>query len=94
MKKDLALPSELPEGFTFTETTGLTREEAEKKAAAGLGNRMTVSDEKTIPQIISSHVFTLFNLINFALGVCLLLVGSYRNMLFIFVDRKSTRLNL
>ncbi len=85
MQKDLTLPSELPEGFVFTEETGLSRAEAEKKAAAGLGNRMTVSDEKTIPQIISSHVFTLFNLLNFALAVCLLLVGSYRNMLFIFV---------
>ena len=85
MKKDLTLPSELPEGFTFTEVTGLSRAEAEKRAAAGQANRMTVSDEKTIPQIISSHVFTLFNLLNFALALCLILVGSYRNMLFIFV---------
>ena len=85
MKKDLTLPSELPEGFTFTEVTGLSRAEAEKKAAAGQANRMSVSDEKTIPQIISSHVFTLFNLLNFALALCLILVGSYRNMLFIFV---------
>ena len=30
-------------------------------------------------------MFTLFNLLNFALGLCLLLVGSYRNMLFLFV---------
>ena len=85
MKKDLTLPSELPDDFVFTEVTGLTSAEAEKKAAAGLSNRMTFTGEKTIPQILVSHVFTLFNLLNFALGLCLLLVGSYRNMLFLFV---------
>ncbi len=30
MQKDLTLPSELPEGFVFTEKTGLSRAEAEK----------------------------------------------------------------
>ena len=85
MKKDLTLPSELPEDFIYTEVSGLTSAEAEKRAASGASNRMTVSDEKTIPQILISHLFTLFNLLNFALGICLLLVGSYRNMLFLFV---------
>ena len=85
MKKDLTLPSELPDDFVFTEVSGLTSAEAEKKAASGLSNRMSSTGEKTIPQILFSHVFTLFNLLNFALGLCLLLVGSYRNMLFLFV---------
>ena len=85
MKKDLTLPSELPDDFVFTETSGLTSAEAEKNAASGLSNRMSSTGEKTIPQILFSHVFTLFNLLNFALGLCLLLVGSYRNMLFLFV---------
>ena len=85
MKKDLSLPSDLPEDFVFTEVSGLSSAEAEERAASGLANRMTVSDEKTVPQILCSHLFTLFNLLNFALGLCLLLVGSYRNMLFLFV---------
>ena len=85
MKKDLTLPSELPDDFVFTEVSGLTSAEAEKTAASGLSNRMSSTGEKTIPQILFSHVFTLFNLLNFALGLCLLLVGSYRNMLFLFV---------
>ena len=85
MKKDLTLPSELPDDFVFTEVSGLTSAEAEKNSASGLSNRMSSTGEKTIPQILFSHVFTLFNLLNFALGLCLLLVGSYRNMLFLFV---------
>ncbi len=85
MKENLTLPSELPDDFVFTEVSGLTSAQAEQKAAAGEANRMTVSDEKTVPQILSAHVFTLFNLLNFALGLCLLLVGSYRNMLFLLV---------
>lgn len=85
MKKDLTLPSELPEDFVFSEATGLTEAEAAERAAAGQANKMTITDEKSIPQILWSHVFTLFNFLNFALAACLLLVGSYRNMLFICV---------
>ena len=85
MKKDLALPNELPEAFVFTDPAGLTDEQAEKALREGFGNRMTDPDRKSLPKMLVSHLFTLFNLLNFALAVCLLLVGSYRNMLFIFV---------
>ena len=85
MKNELSLPSELPKGFTFTEVSGLTREQAEEKLSQGLGNRMTAKDEKPVSRILADHLFTLFNLLNFSLAVCLLLVGSYRNMLFILV---------
>ena len=85
MKSNLVLPSELPESFVFTEPGGLTAEQAEKAYQEGAGNGMTDPDRKTLPQILVKHLFTLFNLLNFALAACLLLVGSYRNMLFIFV---------
>lgn len=85
MKNDLALPNELPEGFLFTDPSGLTAVQAEQALEAGYANRMTDPDQRPLPRILVRHLFTLFNLLNFSLALCLLLVGSYRNMLFISV---------
>ena len=85
MHRDLSLPEELPEGFQFTAPDGLTDEQAEQFRAAGAGNRINDPDSKPLPRILREHIFTLFNLLNFSLGLCLLLVGSYRNMLFLFI---------
>lgn len=85
MKNDLALPNELPEGFLFTDPSGLTAVQAEEALKAGHANRMTDPDQRPLLRILVRHLFTLFNLLNFSLALCLLLVGSYRNMLFISV---------
>lgn len=85
MKKDLALPNDLPEGFVFTDPAGLTETQANEALQSGLANRMTDPDERSLSGILARHFFTLFNLLNFSLALCLLLVGSYRNMLFISV---------
>ncbi len=85
MRKDLALPVELPEGFVFTDPSGLTDAMAAEAQQAGLANRITDPDRRPLSGILVRHLFTLFNLLNFGLAVCLLLVGSYRNMLFILV---------
>lgn len=85
MNRNLELPGELPEGFVFTDPAGLTAAQAEEQLQSGGGNRMTDPDRKSLARILADHLFTLFNLLNFALAACLLLVGSYRNMLFIFV---------
>ena len=73
-----------------TPDTGLTNEEAEKRRAMGLGNESTEQAGRSIPEIIGSNLLTLFNLLNFALAVCLALVGSYRNMLFLGVVISNT----
>lgn len=85
MRKDLTLPCELPEDFTFTEPTGLTASQAEEALRSGRGNRMADPDQKPLSRILRDHLLTLFNLLNFSLAICLFLVGSYRNMLFILV---------
>ncbi len=85
MRNDLALPNELPEGFLFTDPSGLTAVQAEEALKAGHANRMTDPDQRPLSRILVRHLFTLFNLLNFSLALCLLLVGSYRNMLFISV---------
>lgn len=64
---------------------GLSRQQVEQRAAQGLVNRHTEVPTKTIPQIIKGNVFTLFNLINAILAVLVLMVGSYKNVLFMGV---------
>ena len=85
MRKDLTLPCELPGDFTFTDPSGLTAAQAEEKLRSGHANSMTDPDNLSLPRILLNHTLTLFNLLNLSLALCLLLVGSYRNMLFLFV---------
>lgn len=82
MQKNPASPPTPPEG--------LTGEEAKKRAAAGQSNRQTAEQGKSVPRIIADNLFTLFNLLNFALALCLALVGSWRNMLFLGVVFSNT----
>ena len=89
-KADLRLPSGLPEDFVPTPEEGLSPEEANRRMLDGMGNRRTERPEKTTLQIIGENLFTLFNLLNFALAFALALVGSWRNMLFLGVVFSNT----
>jgi ATPase, P-type (transporting), HAD superfamily, subfamily IC len=88
--RSLTLPTALPEDFVPTPDTGLTAQAAAALAEAGKSNRQTAEPGKTVPQIVGENLFTLFNLLNFALAFCLALVGSWRNMLFLGVVFSNT----
>ena len=49
---------------------------------------------KTIGQIIFYNVFTLFNILNLSLGLCVFLVGSYKNLLFLGVVFCNTMISI
>ena len=85
MENELRLPSEWPEDFTYTDEGGLTPEQADERRNAGRGNILENDQGKSLKKILFDNVFTFFNFLNFALAACLLLVGSYRNMLFITI---------
>lgn len=42
-------------------------------------------EARAVGKIIKKHVFTLFNFVNIVLAIMVLMVGSYKNVLFIFV---------
>ena len=52
---------------------------------SGRGNRTSHDHGKSVARILGENIFTFFNLLNIFLGLCLVLVGSYRNMLFLGV---------
>ena len=86
----LHLPSGKPEGYIPTPETGLTNAEAEAIAENGGGNSTTSGEGKTVLRILASNLFTLFNLLNILLALALLIVGAYRNMLFLGVVVSNT----
>ncbi|MBR3765196.1 MAG: HAD-IC family P-type ATPase [Clostridia bacterium] len=69
-----------------TPSTGLT----EEQAASRPKNIVTDAAGKTVWQIIAGNLFTPFNGLNAALALCLALVGSWRNMLFMGVVISNT----
>ncbi|MCH5288030.1 MAG: HAD-IC family P-type ATPase [Christensenellaceae bacterium] len=81
MSDSLHIPCEPPENFIPTNPSGLTDQEAAGRAR----NEITSRPDLTAPQIILKNLLTLFNLLNIGLAVCLALVGSWRNMLFLGV---------
>ena len=64
---------------------GLTQAEVAQRVAEGRTNANTDVKTKSVGQIIAEHALTLFNGVNLALAVLVLLTGQYRNMLFMCV---------
>ena len=64
---------------------GLTSDEVRERVEAGKINTASTVKTKSIRRIFYDNICTVFNVINIILFLALLFVGSYRNMLFIFV---------
>nr|WP_325186511.1 cation-translocating P-type ATPase [uncultured Oscillibacter sp.] len=64
---------------------GLTSAQARELAEAGWDNRPVESPTKSDRQIIRENLLTYFNLIFAVLAVCLLLVGDWKDMTFLFI---------
>ena len=90
MKNTLQYPSELPKGWKRTNDQGLNAGEAEKRKK----NILPRDDGKPTARIITENVFTLFNGLNLLLAAALILVGSYRNMLFMMVVIFNTGISI
>ena len=64
---------------------GLRTNEVKRQKELGLINYDTDVPTKSIKQIVSGNIFTLFNLLNIMLALAIVLVGSYKNLLFLGV---------
>lgn len=67
------------------EINGLSSSEVKQKIKEGKVNYDTTTPSKSVKQILIENTFTLFNFINVILGVAIILVGSYKNLLFLGV---------
>ena len=64
---------------------GLSEEQARQRMSQGLHNGAGGIQTKTVGQIIRENVFTFFNILNFALALAVILVGSFRSTVFLGV---------
>ena len=64
---------------------GLTTEEVKIRINKKLVNYDTTTPSKSIKQIILENTCTLFNFINIVLATLIIMVGSYKNLLFLGV---------
>ena len=71
--------------FQPSADTGLSAEQAMQRKKEGLYNRNTQPKGKSVKRILYDNIVTLFNMINLLLGIAVLLVGSYKDMLFLGV---------
>ena len=62
---------------------GLTSAQAKALAEAGWDNRPVDSPTKSDKQIVRENLLTYFNLIFAVLGLCLILVGDWRDLTFL-----------
>ena len=65
--------------------SGLTREQVERRIGEGLDNQTGEIKTKSVWAIVKDNLCTLFNFVNFALALIVILIGSYRNALFITI---------
>ena len=74
--------------------TGLSSSEVAQRVSEGKVNRSANPKTKSIQRIFRDNICTLFNLINVILFLALILVGSYRNTLFIGVVLCNTAIGI
>lgn len=67
------------------EFKGLSTKEVKQRINNGKVNYDTTTPSKSIKQILIENTCTLFNFINLILGIAIIVVGSYKNLLFLGV---------
>ena len=86
----LEIPSSLPEDYRETPPEGLSDAEAAQRSEHNGAHRHAPKVYIPLYRIIAKHLFTFFNLLNVLLALCLVLVGHYRDMLFLGVVVSNT----
>lgn len=64
---------------------GLTDQQVEMLKQKGLVNKVDSKITKTTGDIIKNNLFTLFNGYNLLIGIALLMVGAYRNLIYLII---------
>ena len=82
------------ERFSAEPDIGLSAQQVQQRMDEGLYNENTQPTSKSIKRILYDNIVTLFNIINIILGLMVLFVGSYKNMLFLGVMFFNTTIGI
>lgn len=75
-------------------TLGLTRQQAEERMVKGWNNAPVDPPSKTVKEIITSNLFTYFNLIFATIAALLIFVGAFRDLTFLPVILCNTMVGI
>ena len=89
-KEEKPTVSEDVERFNPDFKFGLTKEQVEKRIADNLTNKTKVKSSKSYGSIFVKNIFTFFNMLWAIIAAALIAVGSYTDLLFIFVIVANT----
>ena len=67
------------------EIKGLSKEEVRQRVEQGLTNTSNIKTDKSVKEIVCSHVFTYFNFIFIGLAILVLISGEFRSLTFMGV---------
>ena len=73
---------------------GLTEQQVQDRIANDAVNHAVEAASKTNKEIIYSNIFTYFNLIFFLIAVCLIMVGSFRDLTFLPIILANTLIGI
>ena len=73
---------------------GLSSKEVAEKIRQGKVNKMPKKQSNSVGKIILKNTLTIFNLVNLILAIMVLIVGSYKNLLFIFIAIANTLISI
>lgn len=73
---------------------GLSREQVEERISQEAVNTPVEAASKSQKEIILSNIFTYFNLVFFIIAVCLILVGSFRDLTFLPIIIANTLIGI
>ena len=78
----------------FMNSKGLTSEQVQSKIEEGKVNIVQGRASNTIPRILLKNTITVFNFVNLVLAIMVIIVGSYKNLLFIVIAIANTLISI
>lgn len=87
--EDLSLPSNIQRYYP-TAQDGLTNEQVEERIASKLTNENKIKSSKSYGAIFAKNIFTFFNMLWAIIVIALCAVGSYKELMFVFVIVANT----
>ncbi len=87
--EDISLPVNI-ERYSPTASEGLTKQQVEERVASKLTNENKIKSSKSYGSIFVKNIFTFFNMLWTIIAIALCAVGSYKELLFVFVIVANT----
>lgn len=82
------------QSFEVDYQTGLNSEQVKHQRRNGYVNSAVASPSRTVGSIVFDNVFTLFNILNIIIAAIILMVGDFRNLLFMGVVIANTAISI